>query len=56
MSIGTLLVLLGFILAILAVFAGSVGRFGAYSGRVLAAAIALVAFGVLLGAAPLIKG
>lgn len=56
MSIGTLLVLLGLILAALAAFAGGHARYGAYSCRAVAAAVVLVSFGVLLGAAPLVKG
>lgn len=54
MTLGTFLVLLGFILALVACFADRVnGRFG---GFILPAAVALVALGVLVGAAPLIKG
>lgn len=53
MTLGTFLVLLGFILALVAVFADRfAGRAGAF---LLPAAVALVALGVLVGAAPLIK-
>ncbi len=52
MTLGTLLVFLGFILALVSLVADRVGRFG---GFLLPAAVALVGLGVLLGAAPLIK-
>lgn len=55
MSLGTFLVLLGLILAVVACFAG-VGRDRRYSGYVLPAAVILVALGVLVGASPLIEG
>lgn len=53
MTLGTLLVLLGLILAIVACFADN------FAGRVrtlvLPAAVVLIALGVLLGSSPLIK-
>lgn len=52
MAIGTLLVLLGFILALVACFAGSVGRLG--NVPLVAVAVALVSLGVLFGAGALI--
>lgn len=52
MSLGTLLVLLGFILALVSLVADRVGRFGGY---ILPLAVALVALGVLLGGGDFIK-
>ena len=54
MTLGTFLVLVGTLLAIVAFFADNfAGRVRSY---VLPAAVTLIGLGVLVGAAPLIKG
>ncbi len=52
MSLGTLLVLLGFILALVSMAGDRIGRAGGY---LLPAAVALIGLGVLLGSTPLVK-
>lgn len=51
MSLGTLLVLLGLVLAVVSLAGDRVGR---YAGYTLPLSVVLVALGVLVGAAPLV--
>jgi hypothetical protein len=51
MSLGTLLVLVGLILAVISLAGGRTGWFGSY---ILPTAVALIALGILVGAGPLV--